>query len=137
DDPTVSAVHCRIVPTHAGYEIHDAGSTNGTRVAGVRVHSAVLTPGVSVVLGRTRIVCARDPRDDDAPGSVGAHAGSAVLVGDSIAMERVRQRVERVAAQPFAVLVQGETGSGKEVVARMLHERSPRARGPFVAINAA
>lgn len=133
-DVTVSAVHCRIVPTREGWVLQDAGSTNGTRIGGVRIESAVLTPGVTVVLGRTRILCIHDPSDESFP--LSGERG-AVLVGRSLAMQKVRQDIARFAPLKFPVLIQGETGSGKELVARMLHEQSGRARGPFVAINAA
>jgi transcriptional regulator with PAS, ATPase and Fis domain len=59
------------------------------------------------------------------------------LVGSSQVMEQVRQRVGQVARTLFPVLVEGESGVGKEVVARLIHEQSRRARGPFVAVNCA
>jgi DNA-binding NtrC family response regulator len=62
---------------------------------------------------------------------------SAMLVGQSPPMARLRAMVSTVAASDASVLVQGETGSGKEVVARMLHGMSPRRSGPFVAVNCA
>jgi DNA-binding NtrC family response regulator len=132
-DPTVSAVHCRVVPTREGWEIRDAGSANGTRVGGVCVGVARLEVGTTVTLGRTQLRCIRDPHDD-APAPPRGLA--AVLVGRSLAMERVRADIARFAPMRFPVLIHGETGSGKELVARLLHERSGRARGPFVAINA-
>jgi DNA-binding NtrC family response regulator len=64
-------------------------------------------------------------------------AGLATLVGSSDAMKRLRERVEKIAPAPSNVLLLGETGTGKELVARALHELSPRARGPFVATNCA
>jgi DNA-binding NtrC family response regulator len=57
------------------------------------------------------------------------------LAGVSPAMALVRDRIERVAPTSASVLVRGETGTGKELVARTLHRRSPRAGGPFVAFN--
>ena len=63
--------------------------------------------------------------------------GAAPLIGSSRAMRTLRERIERVAATDFTVLVEGESGSGKELVARQIHELSPRRRGPFVAVNCA
>ncbi len=61
--------------------------------------------------------------------------GDMQLVGDSSGLTRVRQLIERVAGTTASVLVRGETGTGKELVARAIHEGSPRADGPLVAIN--
>ena len=61
--------------------------------------------------------------------------GPTRLVGDSTAMLRVRQLIAKVAPTNSSVLVLGETGTGKELVARALHEQSSRAEQPFVAIN--
>jgi two-component system response regulator HydG len=64
-------------------------------------------------------------------------AGSAELLGESVAMQQVREVVRRVASSGASVLIHGETGTGKELAARALHASSPRARGPFVAIDCA
>ncbi len=61
--------------------------------------------------------------------------GSPQLVGDSPAMEQVRRLIAQVAPTSSTVLIRGETGTGKELVARALHEQSPRAEKPFVAVN--
>jgi len=61
----------------------------------------------------------------------------AFMVGDSPAMARVFERIARVAGSDSTVLVTGPSGTGKELVARALHEASPRRRGPFVAVNCA
>ena len=63
--------------------------------------------------------------------------GAAPLIGSSAAIRAVRERIERVAATDFTVLIEGESGSGKELVARQIHELSRRRRGPFVAVNCA
>jgi transcriptional regulator with PAS, ATPase and Fis domain len=63
--------------------------------------------------------------------------GAAPIIGSSPAIRAVRDRIERVAATDFAVLIEGESGSGKELVARQIHELSLRRNGPFVAVNCA
>lgn len=59
------------------------------------------------------------------------------LIGDSAAMQEVFRTIGRLSRSTISVLLTGETGTGKEVVARALHQHSPRAKGPFVAINTA
>jgi transcriptional regulator with PAS, ATPase and Fis domain len=68
---------------------------------------------------------------------VGTADGAAPLIGSTAAMVALRERVERVALTDFTVLIEGESGSGKELVARQLHELSHRRSGPFVAVNCA
>jgi len=63
--------------------------------------------------------------------------GAAPLIGSSLAMQALRERMERVATTDFTVLIEGESGTGKELVARQVHELSRRRQGPFVAINCA
>ena len=76
--------------------------------------------------GRWPLACARSRTD-----------GAAPLIGSSRAIRLVRDRIERVAATDFTVLIEGESGSGKELVARQIHELSRRKRAPFVAVNCA
>jgi DNA-binding NtrC family response regulator len=59
------------------------------------------------------------------------------LIGRSVPMQEVHRLIEQAAATPAPVLIHGETGTGKELVARTLHELSARASGPFVAVNCA
>jgi transcriptional regulator with PAS, ATPase and Fis domain len=66
-----------------------------------------------------------------------ARDGAAPLVGSSLVMQGLRERVERVATTDFTVLIEGESGTGKELVARQIHDLSRRRQGPFVAINCA
>ena len=63
--------------------------------------------------------------------------GAAPLIGSTPAMHDLRSRIERVALTDFTVLIEGESGVGKELVARQVHELSRRQRGPFVAVNCA
>lgn len=82
---------------------------------------------------RTRTQLARSELAPAKPRSDGA----APLIGSTPAMAVLRARIERVAATDFTVLLEGESGSGKELVARLIHELSPRKQGPFVPINCA
>ena len=74
-------------------------------------------------------------RAADAPASLAPAPARAPLLGNTPAVEHARRLIRRVAPLPHCVLVQGETGTGKELAARMLHDASPRRVGPFVAIN--
>jgi two-component system response regulator HydG len=88
----------------------------------------------AVVLALERTEGATDPiRHDRQQGA----DGPGRLLGSSDAIKAVVERVERVAAIDFTVLIEGETGTGKELVARQIHERSRRRRAPFVAVNCA
>jgi len=69
--------------------------------------------------------------------TTGDRDGAAPLIGSSLVMQGLRERVERVATTDFTVLIEGESGTGKELVARQVHELSRRRQGPFVAINCA
>lgn len=60
-----------------------------------------------------------------------------MLVGSSPMMQKLREQIERFAATRFTVLIQGEAGTGKDIVARLIHGRSPRSTGPFVVVNCA
>jgi len=71
----------------------------------------------------------------DEAASASMHPALARLSGDSAAMRQVRSLIERVARGMAPVMVMGESGSGKELVARAIHEVSPRATQPFVAVN--
>ncbi len=127
-DRAVSARHCRLDPVPGGIRLRDLGSRNGTWVDGVRIDNAELRAGAVLRVGRTdlRLVLAAGR---DGSGDVG-------MVAESASMLRVLSEVERLAKLPWPVFVQGETGVGKEGVAQAIHRASPRARGPWVALNA-
>jgi transcriptional regulator with PAS, ATPase and Fis domain len=91
--------------------------------------------------GVWELAAAFDRRGGTLPRPLRAHQqvrdGAAPLIGSSPAMCQLRERIERVAATDFTVLIDGESGSGKELVARQIHDLSARRRSPFVALNCA
>jgi transcriptional regulator with AAA-type ATPase domain len=125
-DRAVSRYHCRIEPSPRGVSIRDLDSTNGTWVDGLRVRRHELRPGAVMRVGRTelRVVCRRSGGDPFPE-----------LVVESSSMLSVMAEVDRFAGLPWPVLIRGETGVGKEHVARALHERGQRRKGPFVPLN--
>jgi two-component system nitrogen regulation response regulator GlnG len=97
---------------------------------------AVLLLAGRVVLLLSRIEPGLSSSGSSSGGKTGQDAGLAFgLVGDSPAMIRLRQEIRRVADLDMPVLLRGETGSGKELVARALHDAGPRSRRPFLAVN--
>jgi transcriptional regulator with GAF, ATPase, and Fis domain len=132
-DPHVSRLHARIDVEDQDYLLCDLGSTNGTRVAGVRVRQACLEDGTQVELGATRVRF----RLLDEPFQIelaedDAFAG---LRGRSVAMRELFAMCARVAPTDAPVLIQGETGTGKELVAHAIHDHSLRAGKPFVVFD--
>ncbi|MCZ7684673.1 MAG: sigma 54-interacting transcriptional regulator [Sandaracinaceae bacterium] len=111
--------------------ITDLSSRNGTFVNGARQSRAGLVSGDVLRVGATLLVFERVVLDADAPLIA---LEEPPLLGRSLGMARVRGEVARVAPRDMPVLVLGESGSGKELVARALHERSGRA-GALVAVN--
>jgi DNA-binding NtrC family response regulator len=132
-DPTVSRLHCEIRLGPGGARIVDLGSTNGTFVDAVRVYDAELRPGATIRLGSSSLCVETGAQRQVLP--VSTRDGLGDLIGASLEMRTIYSIIERVAATDSTVLVQGETGTGKELVARAIHEASARAQGPFVAVD--
>jgi DNA-binding NtrC family response regulator len=132
-DPHVSRMHCevRIERDHA--TLLDLGSKNGTWVDGVRIQSAWLAPGSLIRLGSSavRVEYGRAPLHV----AVSTRTRFGGLIGGSLEMRRAYALLERAAAAAATVLLRGETGTGKELAARAIHQSSPRAAGPFVPVD--
>ncbi|HET7499574.1 MAG TPA: sigma 54-interacting transcriptional regulator [Kofleriaceae bacterium] len=132
-DRTVSRFHCELSIRGNTIIIRDCGSTNGTLIDGVRVREAEIPPGTLVRIGSSafRVELGEEPAFVE----VSSRTGFGELVGGSVEMRRVYAILERLAHTDATVLVQGETGTGKDVLARSLHAASPRAAHPFVAVD--
>jgi DNA-binding NtrC family response regulator len=132
-DDRVSGRHLAIRIDEARFALRDLASTNGTWFEGSRVAEARVGPGATLRVGRTSLRIEPEAEPLDVPPSAARRFGE--LVGESLAMREVFGVLERVAATDVTVLALGETGTGKELVARAVHDASPRRRRPFVAID--
>ncbi|MGE5751799.1 MAG: sigma 54-interacting transcriptional regulator [Nitrospirota bacterium] len=132
-DHTVSRRHAEVEEKTNGYVIRDLDSTNGTFLNGVRVREAYLTPGSVIRLGQTEISFSPMEEHIEILKSVADRFGE--LVGSSSPMQEVYGILERIAPTDVIVLLEGETGTGKELAARAIHSYSRRAGGPFVVFD--
>jgi two-component system response regulator HydG len=131
-DPTVSRRHASIELTEHGVLVSDLDSTNGSFLGDARVVSAYLSPGVRLRLGSTTIEArdaASEPVKVRRAGSLGRMASS------SPRMMNVLSLCEKLAATDVSIILEGETGTGKELLAECIHEASPRAQEPFVVLD--
>jgi len=134
-DREVSRLHAELEPTDRGTWVRDLGSRNGTFVDDLQVGAAMLPDGARIRVGGTDIML-RYPAeaslvelwpDDSFRG----------LIGASTPMRELFAQMSRVAQSDAPVLILGETGTGKELVARAIHDASSRAAGPFVIVDCA
>jgi DNA-binding NtrC family response regulator len=133
-DPTVSRAHAELTLVPEGVVVRDLGSRNGTFYMGQRITSAVLSPGTRISLGATPLQI-----DLDAEHLAQADTLPATqfrgMTGTAPSMLRLFTTLSRLDGALVPVLVLGETGVGKELVARAIHEGSRVGGGPFVAVN--
>ena len=136
-DAEMSRLHARLSRRPDGWMLEDLGSKNGTAIDGIATRRTLLADGDLVQIGRTLFVYRDhaeqrvDPGDRDLGGEGGPPEAFRTL---SIDLERRVNELGRISPTPIPVLVLGETGTGKELVAEAIHARSGR-RGPFVPVN--
>jgi DNA-binding NtrC family response regulator len=133
-DAEVSAVHCELRATSQGVRVRDLGSTNGTFVNGLRIVEALLGDACSIRVGATllRFEPSSSPLPSYPPA---AESSFGQLVGQSPPMRQLYRVLRQVAPTELSVLISGETGTGKELVARAIHDASRRARGPLAVLD--
>jgi DNA-binding NtrC family response regulator len=132
-DPTVSRYHLLITASPQGAHLRDVGSTNGVFLGEHRVESAWLDTGAVLKLGLTTLRFEFGEDDVEEPLSTDDYFGRAI--GRSVAMRRVFEALPRIAGSDATVLIQGETGTGKTLLAEAIHQAGPRRRAPFVVID--
>jgi transcriptional regulator with GAF, ATPase, and Fis domain len=132
-DDTVSRHHCELQRGKAGIVVRDLGSTNHTRVGRTTVREATVEPGSTLTVGDVELILRSElnraqilPSESDRFGET---------LGTSLAMRSIFGILERIAPTDAAVLLEGETGTGKDVIARAVHEQSPRSGQPFVVVD--
>ena len=134
DDSEVSGVHCELRAVSEGIQVRDLGSTNGTFCGPVRIREAIIADRAELTVGTSRLVLepAGKKRVD-----LGYSDRFGSIVGATPNMRRVFSTLEKISATELSVLVLGETGTGKEGVARSIHDASLRKQGPFMVVDCA
>ena len=129
----------RVSRRHVGLEVvgkqlfvEDLGSTNGTFVNGLQVRAAFLNGGETIRVGDTTIVV--QPLGEASP-SLPQASRFGRVIGDSVAMRRIYPLLAKLAASSVPMVIEGETGTGKELVAEAIHEAGPRSDAPFVVFD--
>jgi transcriptional regulator with PAS, ATPase and Fis domain len=133
NDASVSRFHCEIVIDSRVPRLRDLESRNGTFVDGLEVRDVYLREGSQIRLGTSAIRFTATSESSPVALSERSEFGS--LVGSSTPMRRAFALLERAAASESTVLLEGETGTGKEGAAAAIHEASARSNGPFVVVD--
>jgi DNA-binding NtrC family response regulator len=132
-DRAVSRHHCSITATDEGFLLKDLGSRNGTRLGGFRVVAGYLGPGALVGIGETTLRF--DPLAEETVEPLAGGERFERILGQSTGMRRLFAALPRIAQSDSTVLIEGETGTGKGLLAEVIHQKSPRAAGPLVVID--
>jgi transcriptional regulator with GAF, ATPase, and Fis domain len=132
-DSTVSRHHASLTLGPDGIRVVDAGSRNGTVVDGMRVKEAFARPDSAIKLGHSTLRLRLVSDLIDLPPSTRSEFGR--MVGQSVPMRQLFAVLERVAQTDTTVLIEGETGTGKELIAEAIHAESRRPDGPFIVFD--
>ncbi len=132
-DRSCSRQHCEIQYTDRGYLLIDLESTNGTFVDGKRIERVFLLAGATLTVGTTAI--SFSPLDEEIESDPDGEGVLGGMVGRSLKMRQLFGLIKKIAPMDVSVVIQGETGTGKELAARAIHDLSGRAKGPFVVLD--
>ena len=133
NDPTVSRKHFEVRRVDNEIILSDCDSTNGVKISGLRVERAAIGFGAEIKLGRTVIKFVPDEEFVEPEASAQTSFGS--IVGGDVRMRQMFTLLDEIAATAATVLIEGETGTGKELIAEEIHAHSPRRDGPFIVLD--
>jgi transcriptional regulator with GAF, ATPase, and Fis domain len=132
-DETVSRHHCEILRETRGYLLRDLGSTNGTLLDGAEIREAYLKPGAIITVGKVELkVRPFSERIELLPSDKTRYG---TVFGKSVPMREIFGLLERLGPTDATVLLTGETGTGKDILARSIHDSSPRKDKPFIVVD--
>lgn len=133
-DPAVSRKHCEIDFDGLLFTLRDNNSTNGTFISGLRIGTAYLTSGTEITIGSTKLIFTPGkPQNSNTPLSSNNHFGDAI--GSSPQMRRIFHMLENYSPTDASIMLTGETGTGKEIIAEEIHKHSHRADKPYIIID--
>jgi transcriptional regulator with PAS, ATPase and Fis domain len=132
-DDSVSRRHCEVEPTSQGIRVRDVGSTNGVFAAGARIYDAILMAPTSILVGETMLTISALDETVDREQATADRFGD--LLGRSPRMRELFADLERIARTDVTLLIEGETGTGKDLVAESIHRASTRAERPYVVFD--
>jgi len=132
-DKAVSGTHFEIVGEDDGYRLVDLNSTNGTFVGEIRIKEIYLRPGTQFRVGHTELRF--QPLQDVVEIALSQRDRFDSVIGASVKMREIFATLEKVAPSDLTVMLTGETGTGKELVARSIHNMSTRKLKPFVVLD--
>jgi two-component system, NtrC family, response regulator HydG len=132
-DPAVSRRHAVLELEGPRARVTDVGSTNGTWINGLLIGDVRLSGGERIMMGSNTILVQRAASAH--PESLPVATAFGRLLGASREVRRLYGLCERLAASNIPVIIEGETGTGKEVLAESIHEQGPRSQGPFVVFD--
>ena len=132
-DKSISSTHFELRAEEDGFLLRDLGSTNGTHVGGCRVREIWLAPDVTFRAGNTTIKVVASDEVVEIPLSEDEHFHG--VIGRSVPMREVFATLAKVAPSELTCLIEGETGTGKERIARAIHDASRRKSKPYVVLD--
>ena len=132
-DKAVSGTHFEVSARDDGYRLRDLNSRNGIFCGDLRIREVYLRPGTLFRIGHTQIQF--QPMQDVVEIELSKRDRFDAVIGSSPAMREIFATLEKVSPSDLTCLITGETGTGKEMVARALHNLSPRKKKPFVVLD--